>query len=415
MPPSEKKPRRKLPPENETAVLMTSARRCALCFQLDGDLTEKVGQIAHLDGDCANIAPDNLAWLCMPHHSQYDSTTSQHKNYTIAELKRSRSRLYQVVASGEHLKVKTSDTRPQGGLEEDRKTFDRIVARLVELLGESGSKAEARTLTDAAFERLLPPPTQFPPSIHRAMRHSVFVGGKRLRPILCMESARMVAGRLPNGIVELGAALEMLHTYSLIHDDLPALDNDDLRRGRPTCHRVFGEAIAILAGDALQSYAFEVLTGVRCQDQARIRIVKEIARAVGTIDGLLGGQVADLEATSPDGHLVEYIHHARTGALIIASLVTGAIYADASYEELTLVRQFGRMTGLAFQIADDILDVIQTGTVEKGITYPNVYGLEASVRKAAELVDDACAQLVSFGSRGNVLAELARFLVKREE
>src|SRR5712672_1850378 len=145
---------------------------------------------------------------------------------------------------------------------------------------------QGRVLTDGALEQLLPAATQYPSSIHQAMRHSVFAGGKRLRPILCMEAGRMVAGSLPAGIEELGAALEMLHTYSLVHDDLPALDNDDLRRGRPTCHKVFGEAIAILAGDALQTQAYRTLAELQCPADRAIRIVKEIAHATGTVDGM---------------------------------------------------------------------------------------------------------------------------------
>src|SRR6266404_7051018 len=146
---------------------------------------------------------------------------------------------------------------------------------------------------DATLEKLLPAATVRPDSIHQAMRHSVFAGGKRLRPILCVEAARMIAGRLPEGVEELGSALEMLHTYSLIHDDLPALDNDDLRRGRPTCHKAFGEANAILAGDALQTYAYEVLAKLRCPADRRVRIIAEIAHDTGTVDGMIGGQVLD--------------------------------------------------------------------------------------------------------------------------
>src|SRR5689334_2757701 len=185
---------------------------------------------------------------------------------------------------------------------------------------------------DASLEKLLPAATQRPDSIHQAMRHSVFAGGKRLRPVLCMEAARMIAGRLPHGVEELGSALEMLHTYSLIHDDLPALDNDDLRRGKPTCHVVFGEAIAILAGDALQTYAYEVLSRLACPPEARIRIVEEIARGTGTVDGMIGGQVMDLEAenTRADAKIVDYIHRSKTGALITASLVTGGIFAGGT-------------------------------------------------------------------------------------
>src|SRR6476646_7469175 len=167
--------------------------------------------------------------------------------------------------------------------------------------------------TDQALQRLLPSSDQVPVSIHRAMRHSVFAGGKRLRPILCMEAARMVGNGLPDGVEDLAAALEMLHTYSLIHDDLPALDNDDLRRGRPTCHKAFGEATAILAGDALQTYAYEVMARLRCPAESRARIIEEVAHATGTIDGMIGGQVMDLEAehAPPNAATLEYIHNAK--------------------------------------------------------------------------------------------------------
>src|SRR5437763_13107425 len=190
-----------------------------------------------------------------------------------------------------------------------------------------------RKFTDSALERLLPGPDERPASIHRAMRHSVFAGGKRIRPILCMETGRAVAGSIPSAIEELGAALEMLHTYSLIHDDLPALDNDDLRRGRPTCHVVFGEAIAILAGDALQTQAYEVLAKLRCPAEARTRIIAEVARATGTVDGMIGGQVMDLEAehTRPDAAQLERIHRSKTGPRIPAALVTGGLYAGPDH------------------------------------------------------------------------------------
>jgi len=301
---------------------------------------------------------------------------------------------------------------------------------------------QGQQAADAALERLLPPDTQYPPSIHAAMRHSVFAGGKRLRPILCMEAARMVyvappdaktasagdpSGALPPGIAELGAAVEMLHTYSLIHDDLPALDNDDLRRGRPTCHVAFGEATAILAGDALQTYAYEVLARLQCAAEARVRIIEEIAHATGTIDGMIGGQVLDLEAehTKPDAKTLEYIHRSKTGALITACLITGCIYANATATELQRVREFGRAAGLAFQIADDILDVTQTSeqlgktagkdlAVEK-VTYPSLYGLEKSVRMADQLITQACAALDSFGARADTLEAIARYLVERKK
>jgi geranylgeranyl diphosphate synthase type II len=291
---------------------------------------------------------------------------------------------------------------------------------------------QGQQAADEALERLLPPGTQYPPSIHLAMRHSVFAGGKRLRPILCTEAARMVyagdaSGALPPGIAELGAAIEMLHTYSLIHDDLPALDNDDLRRGRPTCHVAFNEATAILAGDALQTYAYEVLARLQCTAEARVRIIEEIAHATGTIDGMIGGQVLDLEAehTKPDAKTLEYIHRSKTGALITACLISGCMYANATATELQRVREFGRAAGLAFQIADDILDVTQTSeqlgktagkdlAVEK-VTYPSLYGLEKSVRMADQLIAQACAALDSFGARADTLEAIARYLVERKK
>src|SRR5437588_5118492 len=213
---------------------------------------------------------------------------------------------------------------------------------------------DGRVLTDEALERLLPPETQRPEVIHRAMRHSVFAGGKRLRPILCIEAARMIAGCVPEGVEELGSALEMLHTYSLIHDDLPALDNDDLRRGKPTCHVVFGEALAILAGDALQTQAYAVLARLRCPAEARTRIIAEIARATGTVDGMIGGQVMDLEAerTRPDGPMLERIHRSKTGALITAALASGGVFSGADDAAVCRIRSFGQQAGLAFQLAD---------------------------------------------------------------
>jgi geranylgeranyl diphosphate synthase type II len=287
--------------------------------------------------------------------------------------------------------------------------------------------ANGSTLTDAALERLIPAADQRPASIHQAMRHSVFAGGKRLRPILCIEAGRMVAGALLVGIEDLGAALEMLHTYSLIHDDLPALDNDDLRRGRPTCHKVFGEATAILAGDALQTQAYEVLAGLRCPAEARTRIIAEIARGTGTVDGMIGGQVVDLEAehTRPDAATLEYIHRAKTAALITASLVSGGLYAGGSEDEIARLRVVGRSVGLAFQIVDDVLDVTQSSeqlgktagkdTAAEKVTYPSLYGIEESLRRADSLVREAFAALEPFGERAETLRALARYLVERKK
>jgi len=284
---------------------------------------------------------------------------------------------------------------------------------------------QGRQRIDEALEKLLPPPSQRPESIHQAMRHSVFAGGKRLRPVLCMEAARMIAGHLPEGVEDLGSALEMLHTYSLIHDDLPALDNDDLRRGQPTCHVVFGEAIAILAGDALQTQAYEVLTRLKCPADARVRIIEEIAHGTGTVDGMIGGQVKDLEAEhqKPDAATLEYIHRAKTGALITASLVSGGIFAGGTQPEIQRLRDFGRAAGLAFQIVDDVLDVTQSSqqlgktagkdTASEKATYPALFGIDESLHQADALVTAGCNALESFGTRAQTLKDLARYLVQR--
>jgi len=290
----------------------------------------------------------------------------------------------------------------------------------------SETLVQGQSLTDKALERLLPPATQHPTSIHRAMRHSVFAGGKRLRPILCLEAGRMISGTLPESIEDLGAALEMLHTYSLIHDDLPALDNDDLRRGRPTCHKVFGEATAILAGDALQTQAYQVLAGLRCPAEVRVRIIEEIARGTGTIDGMIGGQVVDLEAehSPPAVETLEYIHRSKTAALITASVVSGGLYAAANDDAIAKLRTFGHSIGLAFQIVDDVLDVTQTSaqlgktagkdSAAEKATYPALFGVDESLKRADKLAGTACAALDEFGYRAETLKSVARFLVERK-
>ena len=287
---------------------------------------------------------------------------------------------------------------------------------------------DGAALTDAALERLLPGPDVEPVSIHRAMRHSVFAGGKRLRPTLSMESARMIqlAGDLPAGVEDLGSALEMLHTYSLIHDDLPALDNDDLRRGQPTCHVVFGEDIAILAGDALQTQAYEVLSQLKCSATQAIAIVGEVARATGTVGGMIGGQVMDLESehAKPTAELVEQIHRAKTGALITVSIVTGGIYAGATPGQIRRLRSFGAHAGLAFQIVDDVLDVTQNSaalgktagkdTATQKATWPAVFGVEKSLEMSREFIQAAFADLEPFGSSADRLKALVRYFVDRK-
>jgi geranylgeranyl diphosphate synthase type II len=281
--------------------------------------------------------------------------------------------------------------------------------------------------TDAALERLIPAADVVPSSIHKAMRHSVFAGGKRLRPILAMEAARTIRGAkgLPEGIEELGAAIEMLHTYSLIHDDLPALDNDDLRRGKPTCHVAYGEAIAILAGDALQTQAYEVLAGLKCPAPATVQIIRLIAEATGTVEGMIGGQVLDLEGegSKPTAESVAAIHRAKTGALIRVSIVTGGIYAGATVEDVERLTTFGRKAGLAFQIVDDVLDVTQDSaqlgkTAGKDLTsdkatWPAVFGVEASLKDASRLIEEAFAALEPYGQAAEGLRTVARYLVER--
>jgi geranylgeranyl diphosphate synthase type II len=294
-------------------------------------------------------------------------------------------------------------------------------------------------LTDAALECLLPSPDTLPHSIHRAMRHSTFAGGKRLRPILCMEAAKMVAGdnEIPLGAADLGAAIEMLHTYSLIHDDLPALDNDDLRRGQPTCHVAFGEAIAILAGDALQTLAFQTIAQLPANSATVVAILKDISLAIGTgvglhsplPPGMIGGQVVDIESegTPPTAELVESIHRAKTGALITTSIVSGGLYGAAgneSQDTITRLRTFGEKAGLAFQIVDDVLDMTQSSeelgktagkdTASIKATWPSIYGIDQSIKDANQLIADAFQALEPFGEAATPLKSLAQYLVERK-
>jgi geranylgeranyl diphosphate synthase type II len=281
-------------------------------------------------------------------------------------------------------------------------------------------------LTDRALEVLIPSVETVPSSIHGAMRHSTFAGGKRLRPVLAMQAAVCIAGALPKGIEQLGAALEMLHTYSLIHDDLPALDNDDLRRGKPTCHVVFGEAIAILAGDALQTRAFEVLAGLAAPPAATVQIVGLVANAVGTVEGMIGGQVLDIENehSKPTPELVNAIHRAKTGALIRVSVVAGGVYSGATADDVARLDTFGRKAGLAFQIADDVLDMTEDSAAlgktagkdlaTEKVTWPAVFGIEQSRRDASALIEEAFAALSPYGSRADGLKSVARYLAERK-
>jgi geranylgeranyl diphosphate synthase type II len=285
--------------------------------------------------------------------------------------------------------------------------------------------AEQQKCVDAALGRCVPPESQDPSTIHRAMRYSLFAGGKRIRPLLAIASAQAILD-VPAGVESAACSLELIHTYSLIHDDLPALDNDDLRRGRPTCHKVFGEAIAILAGDALLTLAFEVLSKLEGVDaERRIELVKELATSSGTVRGMIGGQVNDLEGEGkpPTPELLESIHRAKTGALLRASVRMGAIYAGATVDQLADLTRFGEHAGLAFQIVDDVLDIEQSSEAlgktagkdaqQNKITFPAVYGLERSHEMAEQERLAAHAALASFGERGERLKQLADLIVRR--
>lgn len=286
--------------------------------------------------------------------------------------------------------------------------------------------SEQAKVVDRALNDCVPDESVEPASIHRAMRYSLLAGGKRIRPILAIAAAHAVSDS-PDGVERAACALELIHTYSLIHDDLPALDNDDLRRGRPTCHKVFGDAMAVLAGDALLTLAFEVLS--RLPDVSadiRIRLVEELSRSAGTVGGMIGGQVNDIEGERqrPTARLLESIHRAKTGALLRASVRVGAIYADATEQELAALSEYGEHVGLAFQIIDDVLDVEQPSEAlgktagkdkaQQKITFPAVYGVARSREMAEEERLAAHIALHSFDDRAERLRQIADFIVYRK-
>jgi geranylgeranyl diphosphate synthase type II len=292
--------------------------------------------------------------------------------------------------------------------------------------------AEEVRRVDTALDRLTPPESTHPATIHRAMRYSLFAGGKRIRPLLCLQSAVAVSNgtaTISNQTAALhaGCALEMIHTYSLIHDDLPALDNDDFRRGKPTCHKVFGEAMAILAGDALFTLAMQTLARIEAlATPAKIRLIDELAFASGTVDGMIGGQVTDLEGEkqAPTAELLDSIHRAKTGALLKASVRMGGICAGGDSTQIAALSRYGEHVGLAFQIVDDILDVEESSealgktagkdAAQGKITFPAVYGLDASHRMAQEQADLAHASLEQFGPNAQRLHEIADLIVHRK-
>ncbi len=290
--------------------------------------------------------------------------------------------------------------------------------------------AARQRLVDAALDRFTPAESTAPDTIHRAMRYSLFAGGKRIRPLLCLEAAAAAFGGEPAGlagILETACSLEMIHTYSLIHDDLPALDNDDYRRGKLTCHKVFGEAMAILAGDSLLTLAFHTLARIEGVDAARqIRLVKELSFASGTVDGMIGGQVFDIEGErqTPTAELLDRIHRAKTGALLRASVRMGGICAGADAAGVEALSGYGEHVGLAFQIVDDILDVEESSealgktagkdAAQGKITFPAVYGLEASRAMAAEQCRLAHEALAPFPADAHRLHEIADLIVYRK-
>jgi geranylgeranyl diphosphate synthase type II len=288
---------------------------------------------------------------------------------------------------------------------------------------------EKKEIVDSALERCFPRETESPTTIHKAIRHSLFAGGKRIRPILAIAAFEATGGK-GNEILPYGCALEMIHTYSLIHDDLPGIDNDDFRRGKPTCHKAFGEAIAILAGDALLTEAFKLMTDRpdrhhRLDESLILDIVNKVAQAAGIL-GMVGGQAVDIESEGREVDLptLQYIHTHKTGALILVSIQIGAMLGGAREETLKALTHYGERVGLAFQIADDILNVEGKaallgkntgGDLCKGkATYPSLFGIEESKRKAMELVTLAVDALSPFGAEGDPLRGIARFIISRE-
>ena len=287
---------------------------------------------------------------------------------------------------------------------------------------------ERKTLVDKALQKYMPRPSGLASDVINAMNYSLFAGGKRVRPILCMAGAEAVGGST-DSVVPVACAIELIHTYSLIHDDLPVMDNDDLRRGKPTNHKVFGEAVALLAGDGLLTLAFNLMAGYGAEKEvekkALLRVIDLIASAAG-YKGMVGGQVVDItyEGKEPDPSVVEYIHRHKTAALIAASVTAGTILAGGNKDEEKSINRYGQQIGLAFQIADDILNIqgdrkiMGKGTgsdKEKGkITYPSVFGTAESTKIQKELIKNAIESLKGFDNRAEPLRDLARYIINRK-
>lgn len=287
---------------------------------------------------------------------------------------------------------------------------------------------ERKEIVDRALDRYLPAEDNFPQSIFKAVRYSVFAGGKRIRPILCMAAAEAVGGDIET-ILPFGCAIELIHTYSLIHDDLPAMDNDDFRRGKPTNHKVFGEALAVLAGDALLTEAFHLMTSTsapaRLSSETRLSVINEIAKAAGHF-GMIGGQVVDIESQGKkvDAETLHYIHTRKTGAMILVSVKAGAVLGGGDPAACECLAEYGRNIGLAFQIADDILDVEgdrkllgkDTGmdrSLQK-VTYPALMGLEQPKEQGRKLIEKALAAVSRFDHRAEPLRQIARYIIDRQ-
>jgi geranylgeranyl diphosphate synthase type II len=278
---------------------------------------------------------------------------------------------------------------------------------------------------DQALDRYLPKENVRPTTIHKAMRYSLFAGGKRLRPILCLAAAEACGGKIDHAL-PLACAMECIHTYSLVHDDLPSMDNDDFRRGRPTCHKVFGDGIAVLAGDALLTVAFEIVSHAKPTLRYDMSILlRELAIAAGS-QKLIAGQVADLEGEGQkiDMAGLRYIHENKTAAILTTSVRLGAMSANANPKQFSAITKFGRALGLAFQVIDDILDVTQTSeklgksagkdVAAQKATYPAIIGLDKSRAEAKRLTKQAHAALSIFGAKGDALHALANHLLERE-
>jgi len=286
---------------------------------------------------------------------------------------------------------------------------------------------EKKILVNKALKELMPEPSGLASDVIRAMNYTLFVGGKRIRPILCIAGSEAVGGSADH-VVHVACAIELIHAYSLIHDDLPVMDNDDFRRGEPTNHKVFGEAVAILAGDGLLTLAFNLMAsyGVekKGENTALLKVIDLISSAAG-YKGMVGGQVVDIshEGNDPDPEVVEYIHTHKTGALIAASVTTGTILAGGNEKEVQSINRYGQQIGLAFQIADDILNiegdrnVIGKGTgsdkVRGKITYPSVFGITESKNIQKRLIDHAIESLNRFDKRAEPLRDLARYIIER--